>query len=261
MSHDKNSGLEVADQGHVRILTINRPDRANAISTRLRDELTEQMLRCRGDRDVRVIVIAAAGTGAFCGGVDLKEIAADGAGAYRGPLDHPERLLYEVILETYKPTIAAVGGAAVGGGCELALACDLRIASPDARFALPEAKIGMGAIFGSVVLPRRIPLAVALKMLYTGDFMSAEEACRWGLVNEIVPAGDLMSSTLALAERIAQNAPITVRRMKHMALKGLELPPAAAMRLDVGPDPYTSQDRVEGITAFLEKRAPRWMDR
>jgi enoyl-CoA hydratase len=261
VSYDDGADLQIEDRGYVRVLTINRPDRANAISTGLRDDLTEQVLRCRADRGVRVIVIAAAGPGAFCGGVDLKEIAANGADAYRGPLDHPERLLYEVILETYKPTIAAVGGAAVGGGCELALACDLRIASPDARFALPEAKIGMGAVFGSVMLPRRLPLAVALKLLYTGDFLSAEEACRWGLVNEIVPAGALMNTTLALAERIAQNAPITVRRMKHMALKGLELSPAAAMRLDVGPDPYTSQDRIEGITAFLEKRPPRWMDR
>jgi enoyl-CoA hydratase len=260
MSDDEETVLHVEDQDFVRILTIDRPHRRNAISTRLREELTEQFLRSRGDKNVRAIVLTATGSQAFSAGVDLKEISDRGPDAYRGPLDQGHKLLYEIVMETYKPTIAALNGAAVGGGCELALACDLRIAAQNARFALPEAKIGMGAVFGSVVLPRRLPLAVALKMLYTGDFMDAEEALRWGLVNEVVETPQLMPTALALAHRIAANAPITVRRMKHMAIKGLELPPPAAMRLDVGPDPYTSNDRVEGIAAFLDGRKPQWTD-
>ncbi len=255
--------LQISTVGHVRLLVLNRPGRLHALSRPLWDALIDAYLEAGADAEVRAIVITATGDKAFCSGFDLKDVQErDNAGKpFRGPMDQDKRLLFEVVHETWKPTIAAVNGAAIGAGFELALACDLRIASAHARFALPEARIGMGGIYGSVVLPRTIPVGIALEMMYTGDYMSMDEARRWGLVNNVVDSKDLFDTAMGMAERIAANAPITVRRMKEMALKGLSLPVATALRLNVGPDPYTAQDRKEGIAAFLEKRKPVWKGR
>ena len=141
------------------------------------------------------------------------------------------------------------------------MACDLRVVARGVPMGLPEAKIGMGANFGSVVLPKRIPMGIALEMLYTGEYVTSEVAERWGLVNRLVDADDVLPTALELAERIAANAPISVRRMKETAVKGLELPLWQALRLDVGPNPYLSEDRKEGIAAYLEKRPPNWSGR
>ena len=119
----------------------------------------------------------------------------------------------------------------------------------------------MGANFGSVVLPKRIPMGIAMEMLLTGEYVTSEDAERWGLVNRLVPRDDVLPTALQLAERIAANAPISVRRMKETAVKGLELPLWQALRLDVGPNPYLSEDRKEGIAAYLEKRPPNWTGR
>ena len=119
----------------------------------------------------------------------------------------------------------------------------------------------MGANFGSVVLPRRLPTGLALELLFTGENMTSEDAQRWGLVNRVVPAVRLLDEALDLAARIAVNAPVSIRRMKETAVKTADLPLWQALRLDVGPDPYTSEDRREGIAARLEKRAPRWSGR
>jgi enoyl-CoA hydratase len=159
------------------------------------------------------------------------------------------------------PIVAALNGAAVAGGFELALACDLRVAAAGIPMGLPEATIGMGANFGSVVLPKRIPMGIAMEMLLTGEYVTSEDAARWGLVNRIVDRDEVLPTALRLAERIAANAPISVRRMKETAVKGLELPLWQALRLDVGPNPYLSDDRREGIAAYLEKRPPEWTGR
>jgi enoyl-CoA hydratase len=241
------------------VLTLDRPERRNALSTAIQADLVEQLLSVAED-GVRAVVLTGNGT-AFCAGFDLKEIRAqDERGEpFRPPMNRPARNLFEVVTETPVPVIAALNGAAVAGGFELALACDLRIAAPGIPMGLPEAKIGMGANFASVVLPKRIPLGIALELLWTGEYVTSEDAARWGLVNRITD--DVVPAALELAERIAANAPISVRRMKETAIKGLELPLWQALRLDVGPNPYLSEDRKEGIAAHLEKRPPRWSGR
>ena len=254
------SGLIVETRGHVRLLTLDRPERRNALSSPLQADLIEELLACAEDGDVRAVVLTGNGP-AFCAGFDLKEIRErDRRGEhFRPPMNRPTRSLFEVVTETPVPIVAALQGAAVAGGFELALACDLRVAAPGIKLGLPEATIGMGANFGSVVLPKRIPMGIAMEMLLTGDYVTSEDAERWGLVNRLTD--DVLPTALQLAERIAANAPISVRRMKETAVKGLELPLWQALRLDVGPNPYLSEDRREGIAAYLEKRPPNWSGR
>ncbi|MCA1646839.1 MAG: enoyl-CoA hydratase/isomerase family protein [Chloroflexi bacterium] len=249
--------------GHVRMLRINRPQRANALSANVSRLLVAGLLAANDDPDVRVIVITGTGERTFCAGADLKEVReADHAGAaFRPPMQRAERAVLEVVLETYKPTIAALNGHAVAGGFELALGCDLRIAAEGVQVGMPEAKIGMGANFASVILPKRLPMAIALQMLFTGEYITAERAATLGLINEVVPRERLAERVGRLAEQIAGNAPLSVRRMKEMALKGADLPTSAALRLDVGPNPYTSEDRKEGVQAYLERRPPVWQGR
>ena len=158
------------DLGHVRLLTLNRPERRNALSRALIAALSEALMDADETDEVRVVVLTGTGDRAFCAGADLKDMRAqDDAGSrFRSPMAKVERSVFEIVAEMKKPTVAAINGSAVAGGFELALACDLRIAHPDSEFGLPEAKIGMGANFGSVTLARRMPLCHALELLFTG---------------------------------------------------------------------------------------------
>jgi enoyl-CoA hydratase len=257
------SGLAVEHRDRVLYLTLDRPERMNALSSELQADLIEAVDSASRDPDVWAVLVTGAGDRAFCAGVDLKEIReSDESGrAPRHPMRGLRRNVFEAVLECERPVVAALNGWTVGGGLELALDCDVRLAADTARLMLPEAKRGMGANFAAQLLPRIAPLGVAFELLYLGDEITAEEAARFGIVNHVYPAAELAAAAEGFVRKLVANAPLTLRRYKVAIQRGRDLPVAAALRLDVGPDPYTSEDRVEGIAAFLERRRPVWRAR
>ena len=252
-------------RGHVLLVTLNRPEARNAVNGDLTLGLGTALEEAEHDPEVRVVVLTGAGEQSFCAGADLKAISrgeslnppGTEAWGFAGMVQHP----------VSKPVIAAVNGNALGGGTELVLAADLAVAAEHAQFGLPEVKRGLIAAAGGVIrLPAQVPAKVAMRMILTGDPVTADEALRWGLVNEVVPAADLLPAALALAENIAANAPLSVQHSKKVA-RGIadgRIPAedaawaasdAAMMAV------FTSEDAMEGPIAFAEKRAPVWKGR
>ncbi len=252
--------LKVSIENKICLLTLNRPERRNALSKTLIRALTEAILAADYNPEVSLIAITGVGDKAFCAGVDLKD-ARDGderGEAFGGPLHSAERAFTEIMLDSRKPSMAIINGPAIAGGCELALVCDLRIMSEDAHFGLPEAKRGMGAHFASVILPQMVPMAIAMEWLYTGRRITIDEVERWGLVNRVVPPAKLMDTAMELAGDIINSAPLSLQRMKQTFRKTYGMPLHAGIRLEAGPDPYSSEDRKEGARAYLERRPPIW---
>lgn len=247
----------------VLVLTIDRPEARNALDAATQAAMTEEWRRFRDDDTLFVAVLTGAGEAAFCAGADLKELGA----YYRSMSPHQRHERGErepglgAITRNFdprKPTIAAINGACLAGGLELALACDIRVAADHARFGLPEVCRGiLPGAGGTQRLARALPLGVALEMILSGAPIDAEAALRWGLVSRVVPAAGLMDCALEIARRIAANGPLAVRAARDAVYQGLSLPLDQALRLEqFYAEPLRqSQDAAEGVRAFVEKRA------
>lgn len=238
---------------HVLRLTINRHEQRNALDSETVMELGEALVAAESDDSVRCIVITGAGDRAFCSGMDLKSFA---AGAQRRDPNRPGLEVLNARIYP-KPVIAAANGSAVAGGFELMLACDLAVASDQAKFGMPEVKRGLAPGAGGTRLPRRIPLAVALEMGLTGEFISAARALELGLVNRVVPADKVQDEALALAAQIAANAPLGLKATKQLMWEEVGEGDWKHIRT-VLTELFATEDAREGARAFVEKRAPQW---
>ena len=255
--------VELRSAGHVGVVTLDRPDALNAISSEVADELAGTFLQAAADPEIWVVVLRAAGERAFCVGADLKE---------RGGLDDRGwlrnralmRAMFESIRAAPQPTIASVFGYALGGGFELALSCDLIVAAEDAQFGLPEVRVGIvpgGG--GTQLLARRVGPARAKELIFTGKRIQAEAALDLGVVTAVVPRGSLDSETMQLADDICRSSPVAVREAKRAVDRGTEVPMEHGIEIEdqAWRRAVASEDRVEGITAWGEKRGPKWKGR
>ena len=248
-------------RGPVEILTINRPDQRNAINAAVSQGIAAALDELEGDDGVAVVVITGAGDRAFCSGMDLKAFAAGempSISSVSGGFAGITRRSFP------KPLVAAVNGAALAGGFEIVLSCDLVVAADHAFFGVPEVKRGLLASAGGLVrLPKRLPLAVALELALTGEPIGAERAQALGLVNRVVPGDRVLEEALGLAHTVAENAPLSVRASKAVMRAALDAPEAEGWRVsDEAAEQVTSSpDAREGALAFAEKRAPTWTGR
>jgi enoyl-CoA hydratase len=255
---DEVLGFEA--RGAVALITLRRPEQLNALNAELVSGLRDQIDRIAADEALRSVVVTGAGK-AFSAGADIKEFGAlAGPSEFRDFIQHLERTLRSLELLP-KPSIAAVNGAALGGGLELAAACDLRIADPRARFGVPEIKLGLlpGA-GGTQRLPRLLQRGVAKQMLLTGDPLNAHEALRVGLVNEVSDEGGSLDRAVELAIALADRAPLAAAAAKQLVDHGTGLPLDAALALERETVSmlFDTEDRIEGVAAFVERRQPKF---
>ncbi|MEU5694375.1 enoyl-CoA hydratase-related protein [Actinosynnema sp. NPDC020468] len=240
--------------GPVAVFTVDRPEVRNALDRGTLTALHTGLLAALADPSTRAVVITGSGDRAFSAGLDLRAVATEGM---PDPALSPVTLLRSGYA---KPVVAAVNGAAVGGGFELALACDLRVAAEHAVFGLPEVSRGIAASEGGTDLPLHLPLAVALELGLTADPLTARRAHEFGLVNRVVPAGEELAAAVALATRIAEHSPAAVAATKRLMRASVTADPRAQRAANVAAtaELLAGPDAAEGARAFLEKRPPRW---
>ncbi|MFC1993168.1 enoyl-CoA hydratase/isomerase family protein [Chloroflexota bacterium] len=239
-------------EGQIGLITINRPEAMNALNPDAMEELTKIRLDFDNDPDLRVAIVTGSGDRAFCAGWDLKsaQITKEQRNAFAKSMD-----------EIHKPIIAAVNGHALGGGLEIALGCDIRIAAENASFGLPEPRWGLMPGWGGTQrLPRAVPMGLALEMMLTARRISAEEALRFGLANRVVPLSELMPTAKKMAEEICQCGPLASRAVKEAAKRGVEMPLPNGLVLEskLLDELLKSEDAAEGAKAFQEKRNPEF---
>jgi enoyl-CoA hydratase len=267
------------ERGHIALITIDRPERRGAMDMASYTQLANAWRAVASTPAIRVAVITGVGD-SYCAGADLKDFIPEVAKSIKARMDGEEvddtqmpasgdddipdgQLAVLRDVDFPKPIIAAVNGPCVASGMEMLLGIDIRFASPDAVFGLPEVKRGLFASGGSTVrLPRQIPFAWAMDILLTGRYLTAEEALRIGLINRIVEKPELLAEALAFAEQIAACSPTAVSATKRSVLDGLKVGThdAFALELQYGDIVFSGPDAVEGPRAFLEKRAPEWAD-
>jgi len=249
-------------KGAVAVLRINRPDKLNAMNTRVKEEIAAALGDLERDNSAHVAVITGVGDKAFVAGADINEFAG------KTPMDQWQASghasLYNAVDRFPKPIIAMINGYCLGGGCELAMACDIRVASEKAQFGQPEINIGIipgGG--GSQRLPRLVGLGKALELILTGDRIPAAEAFRIGLVDAVVPHEELEARTIELAEKIASKSPVAVRLAKAAVKASANLPLDQGLRHEQSlfSVVFSTEDKEEGVRAFQEKRPPQWKGR
>lgn len=253
--------LVIERDGNIVVLRLNRAEARNALSPGLIAAIGQAVLDVEADGSIRVLVLTGTGTRAFCAGMDLRAFAAGEAMGNRTP--EVEAAYYRLIGgQAAIPVVGAANGTAVAGGLELLLGCDVVIASADAEFGLPEVKRGLIPGGGGTTIGTRIPLNVAMELILTGDTISAARAYEIGLVNAVVPAGEVLASALRLAARIAANGPLAVKAAKELGHLAIADAGRWAERLaEWQPVVFGSDDAREGAVAFVEKRPPVWQGR
>jgi enoyl-CoA hydratase/carnithine racemase len=248
-------------EGKVATFTINRPEALNALNTETFTELSNAFIDFIRDDNVWVGILTGAGERAFCAGADIKEIVPKLKGYKNLPWAEPP--LYRG-LKLWKPMIAAVNGHALGGGLELVLLCDIRIAAENATFGVPEVTLGLIPAWGGTQrLPRAVPTAIAAEMLFTGRSINAAEAYRIGLVNKVVPQAELMSMAKQMADMLCKPGPLAVRAAKKAMYDGLSasLEKGLEIEKEMTDLVVSTEDFDEGTKAFVEKRKPDWKAR
>lgn len=252
----------VERRGPVAILTLNRPEKHNAMSLVMKSEIAAALRELEGDASARAIALTGAGDKAFTAGADIAEFA--GRTSAEQQRMYEAGTLYDAADAVAKPLLAMINGSCFGGGLELAMACDVRIASERAMFGQTEVDLGIipgGG--GSQRLPRLVGLGNALKLTLSGERIDAREALRLGLVDEVVPHAGLERRTMALAETIASKSAVAVRHAKAAVKASARMPLDAGLRYEQAlfTAIVATEDKEEGVRAFLEKRQPRWKDR
>ena len=254
--------LLVERRGRVAVITINRPQKLNALNIQTRAEGAAALEELREDESVRVVVITGAGEKAFVAGADIGEFEGRTAVSQRDVMT--ARSLFTAVDTFPKPVIAMINGFCLGGGCELALSCDIRVASETARFGQPEINLGINPGGGGTQrLTRLVGEGKAMELILTGDMIDAQHAYNLGLVNLVVPAADLEAKTLELANRIAEKSPVALRMAKEAVKTAARanLDEGLRREIDLFALTFSSEDKDEGVRAFLEKRKPDFKGR